>query len=146
MKKCVKTADLTPRELVTIFKERTAVFVVEQNCPYQEVDDVDYDVLHYGIWSDTDDLKGYTRIIDRGERISFGRVLVTKDYRGQKLGEELVVGTIEEIAKRFPGKDIEISAQTYLLPFYQKFGFEITSETYLEDDIEHNDMLLKVEK
>lgn len=137
------TNELTPQELVTIFKERVAVFVVEQNCPYQEVDEVDYDTLHVCAYEENQ-LVAYTRILEKGERISFGRVLVTEAGRGKGLGKEIVKATIDEIKKRYPNRDIEISGQTYLLDFYQNFGFEVISETYLEDDIPHNDMLLKL--
>lgn len=136
------TNELTPKELIDIFKARVAVFVVEQNCPYQEVDDDDYQDLHVCLIEDNT-LKAYTRIIDKGDHITFGRVLVVKEYRKSGLGEKIVATTINEIKQRFPNKPIQIQAQAYLQKFYTKFGFKAISDVYLEDNIPHLDMLMK---
>lgn len=137
-----RTDELTSKELINILKARVEVFVVEQNCPYQEVDDEDFDDLHVCLIEDNN-LKAYTRIINKGEKISFGRVLVVKKYRKQGLGEKIVAATIEEIKNRFPGKPIQIQAQAYLQKFYTQFGFKPISKVYLEDDIPHIDMLME---
>lgn len=138
----VKTiSELSAEELLAIFIERVAVFVVEQNCPYQEADQDDKIALHL-CFKEKAALKAYARIIDRDRYVTFGRVLVVKDARQQKLGRKLVQRTIEEIHQRFPGKPITISAQAYLETFYASFGFEAVSEVYLEDDIPHLDMTL----
>ena len=136
------TNELSPKELIEIFKQRVAVFVVEQNCPYQEVDDHDYNDLHVCLIEDNN-LKAYTRIIDLGDHITFGRVLVVNKYRKEGLGKEIVATTIEEIQKRFPKKNIQIQAQEYLQEFYESFGFKPISKVYLEDNIPHLDMLLE---
>lgn len=136
------TNELSPKELIDILKERTAVFVVEQNCPYQEVDADDYDDLHVQMLADGQ-LQAYTRIIDKGDHITFGRVLVVKKYRKDGLGRKIVAATIDEIKQRFPNQPIQIQAQAYLKDFYASFGFKAISDVYLEDNIPHLDMLLK---
>lgn len=138
-----KTDELTPKELIDILKARVAVFVVEQNCPYQEVDDDDYNDLHVCLTDDHGELQAYTRIITDGEKIHFGRVLVVEKYRKQGLGEKIVSATIAEIKKRFPGQTIQIQAQAYLQKFYTSFGFKPISEVYLEDNIPHLDMVME---
>ncbi|WP_125588454.1 GNAT family N-acetyltransferase [Companilactobacillus jidongensis] len=136
------TNELTPKELIDILKARVAVFVVEQNCPYQEVDADDYNVLHVCL-TENGELEAYTRIIEEADKIHFGRVLVVEKYRKQGLGEKIVGATIDEIKKRFPGKPIQIQAQAYLQKFYGSFGFKPISDVYLEDNIPHLDMLME---
>lgn len=136
------TNDLKPNELVEIFKQRTKVFVVEQNCPYPEVDDDDFDDLHVCLVEDGK-LKAYARIINKQTHITFGRVLVVKEFRGNGLGKEIVTAALKEITQRFPNVKIRIQAQVYLQDFYSSFGFKTISETYLEDGIPHIDMILR---
>lgn len=138
-----QTNELTSQELVQVLKERVAVFVVEQNCPYQEVDADDFDDLHVQLTDDAGQLQAYTRIMDRGDSVTFGWVLVVKAYRGTGLGQQIVQATLDAIAKRFPGKPIQIQAQAYLQKFYAGFGFKPVSAVYLEDDIPHLDMRLE---
>ena len=137
-----RTSELSPKELIDIFKTRTAVFVVEQNCPYQEVDDDDYDDLHVCL-VENNTLKAYTRIIDKGDHVTFGRVLVVKKYRQSGLGEKIVTETIAAIKQRFPNKPLQIQAQAYLQKFYTGLGFKAISDVYLEDNIPHLDMLFE---
>ncbi|GGE32904.1 acetyltransferase [Pullulanibacillus camelliae] len=137
-----KTADLTPTELVMIFQHRVSVFVVEQHCPYQEVDQDDFQAIHVFLLNNNKELNGYTRIIERKEQIEFGRVLVPKSFRKENFGKLIVQETIAEIKRRFPKKPIKISAQAYLIRFYSAFGFKKISEVYLEDGIPHIDMIL----
>ncbi|QIL46184.1 GNAT family N-acetyltransferase [Vagococcus coleopterorum] len=139
---CYQINDLTQRQLLEIMAQRVAVFVVEQNCPYQEIDQADKGALHLCQWSESGELMAYARLLDKGETVSFGRVLVTENYRSQKLGRKLIEKTIAELHERFPNKDIIISGQTYLLDFYKSFGFVEISEEYLEDDIPHIDLKL----
>lgn len=136
------TAELTPAELIIIMQARVAVFVVEQNCPYQEVDAKDATATHVMLWQGTK-LVAYTRIIphDDGQHISFGRVLVTKAYRGQQYGRQIVAATLDAISQHYPDQAIKIQAQDYLRDFYGSFGFKPVSETYLEDGIPHVDMV-----
>ncbi|KRK39429.1 GNAT family N-acetyltransferase [Loigolactobacillus bifermentans] len=136
------TAELTPAALITIMQARVAVFVVEQNCPYQEVDAKDTTATHVMLWHGTE-LVAYTRIIphDDGQHISFGRVLVAQAFRGQQYGRQIVAATIDAITQRYPDQAIKIQAQDYLRDFYGSFGFKPVSETYLEDGIPHVDMV-----
>lgn len=145
---CIKTtADLTPAELVTIFQARVAVFVVEQNCPYQEVDDLDQAATHVMLW-DQQQLVAYTRIVPHadGQHISFGRVLVTTPYRGQHFGRQIVTETLAVLQQRYPDQAIKIQAQAYLQAFYASFGFVAVSDVYLEDNIPHLDMVYSMKK
>lgn len=138
-----QTNELTPRELVTIFKERTSVFVVEQTCYYQEVDDEDYQCFHVRILDDrTNDLMAYARIMPKKGSVTFGRVLVVEKFRRQGLGSQLLKAVLDYISTHFPGLDVEIEAQAYLTKFYGSFGFKQTSEIYLLDNIPHCQMKL----
>lgn len=138
-----QTNELTPRELVTIFKERTRVFVVEQTCYYQEVDDEDYQCFHVRILDDqTNELMAYARIMPKKDSVTFGRVLVVEKLRRQGLGNQLLKAVLDYISTHFPGLDVEIEAQAYLTKFYGSFGFKQTSEIYLLDNIPHCQMKL----
>lgn len=137
------TAELSNVELLDILKARTAVFVVEQNYPYQEVDDKDYTARHVMLKL-ADELVAYTRIIQHDDNIhiSFGRVLVVKAFRKLHLGRRIVAATIAEIQRRFSDQAIKIAGQSYLREFYQSFDFKAVSAVYLEDDIPHIDFVL----
>lgn len=138
-----QTNELTPRELVTIFKERTRVFVVEQTCYYQEVDDEDYQCFHVRILDDrTNELMSYARIMPKKDSVTFGRVMVVEKFRRQGLGSQLLKAVLDYISTHFPGLDVEIEAQAYLTKFYGSFGFKQTSEIYLLDNIPHCQMKL----
>ena len=140
-----RTDELTPQELLTIVQARTAVFVVEQECPYQEVDEADRSALH--VWIEENGrLQAYARILAEEETIHFGRVLVVKEYRGQQLGRTIVSKTLKEIETRYPKRPVVISAQAHLVDFYHSFGFEKNSGIYLEDEIPHIEMILRNEK
>lgn len=133
-------AELTTQEFYQIVKERVKVFVVEQNCPYQEVDEVDPEALHTYFADEKGAILAYTRIYQEAGTIHFGRVLVTESQRGTGLGKAIVAATLAVIAERFPEQPVVIGAQAYLQDFYQSFGFQAISEVYLEDDIPHIDM------
>ncbi|WP_262316815.1 GNAT family N-acetyltransferase [Lacticaseibacillus parakribbianus] len=140
-----ETAALTPGELLTILAARTKVFVVEQNCAYQEVDARDFQAVHV-LLKDHGELVAYARIVPwpAGGAISFGRVLVVAEQRHRHLGRRLVAATLAEIARRDPGQPVRIQAQAYLQEFYAGFGFTATSAVYLEDGIPHLDMVRSV--
>ncbi|WP_225047789.1 GNAT family N-acetyltransferase [Lacticaseibacillus kribbianus] len=140
-----ETAALTPEELLTILAARTKVFVVEQNCAYQEVDDRDRQAVHV-VLADAGALVAYARIVPwpAGGAISFGRVLVVAKRRHEGLARRLVEATLAEIARRYPDQPVRIQAQAYLQDFYAGFGFAPTSAVYLEDGIPHLDMLRAV--
>ncbi|UPQ85980.1 GNAT family N-acetyltransferase [Ignavigranum ruoffiae] len=134
--------EFTAKEWLHLTIERIKVFVVEQHCPYQEIDDEDSQAYHLRL-IDGQQLVAYTRILADKEPIRFGRVLVTAPYRGHGYGQAIVQETIDTIARLFLEQaTIEISAQQYLIDFYQSFGFKPISQVYLEDDIPHLDMRL----
>ncbi|ALS36427.1 ElaA protein [Enterococcus rotai] len=134
-----KFTELTTKEFFEIVKLRIAVFVVEQNCPYQEVDDADEQAWHTWL-QEGSEIVGYTRIIDKGDTVTFGRVLINPVYRGKKLGNKLLEETLKVIKDNYPERPIIIGAQAHLTDFYGAFGFEEISEVYLEDNIPHVDM------
>lgn len=140
-----KTSELSVPELLEIMKARVKVFVVEQECAYQEIDAQDDNAIHMILRVDGK-LAAYTRIYRNPSRsyVNFGRVLVVKEFRKQHLGREIVSATIEEIKEDFPGNNIKIAGQSYLRKFYESFGFKPTSDVYLEDGIPHIDMELEV--
>lgn len=137
----VKTFDeLTTKEFYMLVKERIAVFVVEQNCPYQEVDEIDPEALHTFLTDEQGNVAAYTRIYEEEYAVHFGRVLVAKEYRQSGLGKQIVQRTLEVIEQKYPNMPIIIGAQDYLRSFYESFGFNAISDVYLEDDIPHIDM------
>jgi len=133
---------LTTRELYEILKIRTAVFVVEQECPYQEVDGTDYDALH--LWlEENGDIKAYLRAFPKDETtVQIGRVLSAD--RGVGLGGRIITAGIDAVRENLPCEKIYIEAQTYALPFYEKVGFVTAGEEFLEDGIPHTPMTLKL--
>ncbi|TRZ37925.1 GNAT family N-acetyltransferase [Niallia circulans] len=136
--------ELTASDVYTILQERTAVFVVEQNCPYLEVDGKDIESFHL-IAEKDGEIAAYARVLPAGisyEEASIGRVLVKKDFRGQGLAYDLLNNAIAFIRDELKEPAIKISAQSHLEKFYASFGFQVTSSEYLEDDIPHIDMLL----
>lgn len=136
----VKTFDqLDTNELHEIIKNRVEVFVVEQNCPYQDVDDYDLQSLHVAIPFEGK-LGAYCRIVPPGLKFpewAIGRVLTAPHARGQKLAHTLIKMALEA-TNNAPNR---ISAQTYLQKFYESHGFVHTGKSYLEDDQPHIEML-----
>lgn len=142
----IKTFDeFTIPELYQVLKARVDVFVVEQNCPYPDLDDYDQKAVH--IWAEENGkVLAYCRVFDKGikyHETSIGRVLTTENARGKSLGKLLIQYAVETIENRFHTPEIRISAQDYLLKFYAGFGFEDTGKKYLEDNIPHTEMLKK---
>lgn len=137
--------ELTNMELYNILKERTSVFVVEQNCPYPEVDGKDPQSYHL-FKEEYGEIIAYLRVLPAGvsyQEASIGRVFVKKEYRGQGLAEELLRRGLEYINHELRELTVKIQAQEYLRKFYGSFGFQAITETYLEDNIPHIDMLLQ---
>lgn len=129
-------------ELYSVLELRSLVFVVEQNCVYQDIDYKDQKAIHL-LGEVEGKLVAYARLFDAGvyfENASIGRVIVHPDARSQKLGHQLMQQAIENIKKLFGKEKITISAQLYLQKFYESHGFVPTSEVYLEDDIPHIEM------
>jgi len=132
--------ELTLNELHDIIQLRINVFVVEQNCPYPELDGKDRKAYHF--FGETQDGKivAYTRIFSPGEYFeqpAIGRVVVDPEHRGDGTGLSLMRGSIEKIHEMFGQRDIKIGAQKYLTKFYESLGFLGTGEEYLEDGIPH---------
>lgn len=137
--------DLTADEVYTILCVRQQVFVLEQKCLYLDADGKDRQSFHL-MGFDGDELVAYARILDAGvsyPEVSMGRILTTEKARGTGAGIELMEVGLQRIQDHYGNVPIRISAQTYLLQFYQKFGFESTGKEYLEDEIPHTEMLRK---
>lgn len=142
----VKTFDeLTTAELYQILRLRSEVFVVEQDCVYQDLDNKDQKALHI-LGIKEGQVVAYTRIFKPGdyfENTSIGRVVVAQDQRKYGFGKLIMQVSLAAIEERFPNTPIEISAQSYLVKFYTELGFERFGEEYLEDGIPHVGMLKK---
>ncbi len=138
-----KLTELTTTEFYRLAKERVKVFVVEQTCYYQEIDDQDETAYHLQLLTDDGQLAGYTRIMETKAGAIFGRVLVPMAMRKHGYGRQLVAETIAKTKQLFPGKTIEIEAQNYLRDFYASFGFTPVSDVFDLDGIPHVKMVLK---
>ncbi|MGF1738572.1 GNAT family N-acetyltransferase [Photobacterium satsumensis] len=141
---CLRFDQLTTHQLYDLLKLRSDVFVVEQTCAYPDLDDHDrkagtYHLLGY----QEETLVAYLRLLPAGttyEGVSIGRVVTAPAVRGQGFGNPLLEQGLAMAEQFWPGKTIEIGAQSHLLHYYQRFGFETFSEEYLEDGIPHIDM------
>lgn len=140
----VKTfEELTKQELYDLLQLRSAVFVVEQDCVYQDLDGKDTKALHV-LGFKNDKLVAYTRIFGPGvyfEQASIGRVIVAKNERRHDYGNQIMRASINAIKERFNETTIKISAQCYLDKFYTNLGFIAIGDTYLEDGIPHISMI-----
>ena len=137
--------ELDIKELYEILRVRAEVFVVEQNCVYQDVDLKDFHAYHLFCEKDGEIL-AYLRILDSGisyPEVSIGRVLTKETVRHQGYAREMMEYAIDYIQKTLNETSIRISAQKYLQAFYESFGFCACSEVYLEDDIPHIEMEMK---
>jgi ElaA protein len=135
--------ELTNKELYEIIKLRIDIFVVEQNCPYPELDRKDYSAVHHFI-TENDEIVAYLRILPRGisyKEISIGRFIVKKEYRGKGLAKRILKNAIEFAKNEWNESEIRLSGQKYLEKFYNSFGFKTVSDVYLEDNIPHVEML-----
>ncbi len=134
--------ELSLQELYSLLKLRSHVFVVEQNCVYQDVDGKDEKALHlFGEFND--EIVAYARLFKAGdyfENASIGRVVIHPDARDKKWGHLMMQKAIIGIESHFNTNKITISAQLYLKKFYESHDFVQTSEMYLEDDIPHIEM------
>jgi ElaA protein len=137
--------DLSVRELQHIYAARQRVFAIEQQCIYLDVDGYDESAWHLAAWSPAQrEPLAYARILDPGakyEEASIGRVITVGAGRGIGLGRELVARAIAAVDQVWPGGAIRISAQTRLERFYAGFGFVAVGPPYLEDGIDHTEML-----
>lgn len=140
--------ELSTRELFNVLRLRQSVFVVEQECPYPDIDETDLAALHLiGFLDDSDanEIALYARLIKPGvsyKYASIGRVIVAPSARGQDYGRVLMHKAISETHEHYPDGPIKIGAQERLEAFYHSLGFETISDMYIEDDIPHIEMLL----
>lgn len=139
--------ELSLHELYEILKIRQAIFVVEQDCAYQDADDLDQVAWHLIGWHKGTHKKtivAYLRVVFPGKKFpepSIGRVLVAPELRKTGLGKKLTAKAVAHIADEYPNTAIRISAQQHLEKFYSEFGFKTVSSPYKEDGIPHIEML-----
>ncbi len=138
-------AELNKTDLYQIMQLRSAVFVLEQTCAYQDLDGLDSDSLHLFKKTDSHTITAYARILTpiqcEDAHSSIGRVVVKKNQRHGNIGHALMQTAINASLKHFPKHPIKISAQSYLYNFYQQLGFINTGQFYLEDQIPHQEMV-----
>lgn len=142
--RCKKFNDLTLYELYALLKLRSEVFVVEQNCPYLDMDGKDLKGYHLMCWKEGE-LLACTRLLPAGvsyQEGSIGRVATAYSARRLGLGKELMQHSIAACYQLFGRNAVRIGAQLYLKKFYESFHFVQASQVYLEDGIEHIEMVL----
>lgn len=137
--------DLSLDQLYEILRLRQEVFVVEQDCPYLDADNVDQKSIHV-LGTMDDQLIAYSRVIPPNVTFkgysSIGRIVTKKTQRGKGYGKHIIDYSIALCKEKYHEMPIKIGAQTYLLEYYQSFGFNRVGETYLEDGIEHQEMVM----
>ena len=127
-------------DLYAMLKLRCDIFVVEQHCPYPELDGKDAHAFHLRLL-DGDNLVACARLWRPANALPrIGRVAVSLDYRGKRLGERLMHAALAECERLYPGEAIALSAQAHLCGFYESLGFRPVSDQYVEDGIPHVDM------
>ncbi|MCF7925983.1 MAG: GNAT family N-acetyltransferase [Candidatus Izimaplasma sp.] len=140
---------LTKSELYAILKLRNEVFIVEQTCPYQDIDMLDQKSYH-AYYKKNDEIIGYARLIDPNvvypNSLAIGRVLVKHSYRNQGYAKKLMRKLMSFAFETYKETRITISAQSHLLKFYQTLGFKKISDPYLEDNIPHVKMIIDKKK
>ena len=137
--------ELTNAELYEIMRERVAVFVVEQKCPYQELDGKDIDSYHLFMQREDGSIAAYLRVLKKKDETGvaqIGRVLTTE--RGSGLGGALLHAGVLKAQNEYHADEIYLAAQVYAVGFYQKEGFRVVSEPFLEDGIPHVQMRLSL--
>lgn len=143
---CKRFSNIPLKQFYTILRARQEVFILEQNCNYLDCDGKD-EKSHHMLAYKEQDVAAYMRILPPGlsyKEASMGRILTTKKYRGKGIGKELMGRGLAFSKEKLKYRFIRMSAQTYLVPFYSNFGFQITGKEYLEDNIPHTEMILKL--
>jgi ElaA protein len=142
--KCNSFDNLTAHELYKILQLRIEVFAVEQNVVYQDCDDKDFQSYHL-TGTDNEILLAYSRIIPPGiaypEAASIGRVVTSPQARGKSIGKQLFEKSLQELFGSFGNIPVIISAQLYLVKFYENFSFSTSGNIYIEDSIPHIKMM-----
>ncbi len=139
-----KFSELTTTELYALLHLRSEVFVVEQHCPYLDMDFSDQKALHLMGYDENNRLAAYTRLFDKGIKFaeaSIGRVVTAPFARGKGAGRELMEESLRQLYQQFGDQPVRIGAQQYLERFYGSLGFKTVSDTYMEDGIPHVEML-----
>ena len=136
--------ELSKDQFFDILKLRIEIFVVEQSCYYQELDDEDKNAFHVSIYNDGI-IVAVGRIIPNlyNKEVKIGRIAVKMEYRKRGFAYSMMKDILNFISHKFQSFGVSLSAQTYLIDFYQSFGFKEIGNIYLEDGIEHINMVLK---
>ena len=144
---CHQFEELSLDQLYTILQLRQEVFIVEQDCPYLDADGKDQGSYHVLGIDQKNRLQAYTRLVPPGisydRYVSIGRVVTSSEIRGKGQGIPLMNYSTQQCRNLWPNHQIKISAQVYIVKFYESLGFEVVGEEYLEDDIPHIAMVLK---
>jgi len=138
--------DLELNELYDLIQIRIEVFAVEQDCSYQDLDGYDQKAWHV-MGTDNGTMIAYARLFAPGtkyKQASIGRIVTASSHRSKGIGKELVRQSISECRRLFGPVEVTISAQVYLDKFYKDLGFQTVSDIYLEDGIDHQEMILKL--
>jgi len=141
-----KFKELSVEEMYQILRIRSEVFIIEQRCIYQDIDGNDKKAMHV-MGKNNNEIIAYTRILDSGDFYDFpsiSRVVVKKKNRGEERGKEIMKESIKYIKENLKEKTIVLAAQKYLEKFYRELGFIAEGEEYLEDEIPHQKMILKL--
>ncbi len=128
--------DLDPRTAYAIWRLRETVFVVEQECPYLELDGRDLEPSTRHIWLGDDEPTAYLRILDDGDHLRIGRVVVAQAHRGQGLADRLMEAALAEVGD----SPSVLDAQSHLERWYERFGYRRCGEDFVEDGIAHTPM------
>ena len=143
--RCKPFYELTAPQLYSIMALRQEVFIVEQNCAYLDADGKDLKGYHLTGYDDDGKLVAYARLLPKGVSyenfVSIGRVVTSPSVRGTGAGQSLMKEALNCMDALFPGESIKIGGQSYLRNFYESFGFVVSGEEYLEDDIPHLPMV-----
>ena len=137
-----KWSDISLEELYCVLRLRSEVFVVEQDCVYQDIDNKDQIAIHL-LGYINKELIAYSRLFNEGDyfkETSFGRAIIKKENRGQGYGDELIKESLKTIKNYYGNKKVKISAQAHLKYFYSKHAFIAKGKEYLEDGIPHVSM------
>lgn len=144
-----KFSELSVDELYELLQLRFDVFVIEQQSIYPDLDNKDKQCFHLlGKLEDTNEIVAYSRLLPSGlsyDDLSIGRVLTALKHRKSNFGKELMKRSVEELERMYPNQSIRISAQIYLIKFYNSFGFIEHGEIYDEDGIEHIEMVRRAQ-
>ena len=142
---CLSFDELSNNQLYELMQLRQEVFIVEQDCPYLDADDKDQESYHILGLDSEGKLQAYTRIMPQGlsyeKYSSIGRVITSAAIRGKKQGVLLMQYSIDKTLYHWPKYSIKISAQTYIVKFYNSLGFKEIGEEYMEDDLPHIAMI-----